>query len=92
VANLEGKRPVILVRPKYLEKAMKAGVEGDVDLDIVIGKTGRIEMLRVIRGSPLLAGAAADAVAEWRYEPILLNGKPVRIRTTVTIGFRLSRD
>jgi protein TonB len=92
VANLEGKRPLILVRPKYPETAMKAGIEGDVDLDIVIGKTGKIEMLRVIRGSPLLAGAAADAVGQWRYEPILLNGKPVRIRTTVNVGFKLSRD
>lgn len=54
VANLEGKQPVKLVRPKYPEKAMKAGVEGDVDLDVVIGKTGRIEMLRVTQARPYL--------------------------------------
>ena len=92
VAVLEHARPVRLVPPKYPETAMKAGVEGNVDLDIVIGKTGRIEMLRVTKGSPLLAGAAADAVEQWRYEPTLLNGKPVRIRTTVSISFKISRD
>jgi len=83
VAVLEHARP---------ERAMKAVVEGNVDLDIVIGKTGRIEMLRVTKGSPLLAGAAADAVEQWSYEPTLLNGKPVGIRTTVSINFKISRD
>ncbi len=38
---------------------------------------------------PDLAVAAIDAVRQWRFEPTLLNGKPVEVAMKVTIDFRL---
>jgi hypothetical protein len=41
------------------------------------------------QGDARLAQAALDAVKQWRYEPILVDGKPVEFEATVTINFKL---
>jgi periplasmic protein TonB len=38
-----------------------------------------------------LSQAAMDAAQQWRYQPYLLNGRPVEVDTTITINFTLSR-
>jgi beta-lactamase regulating signal transducer with metallopeptidase domain len=41
------------------------------------------------QGDARLAQAALDAVKQWRYEPVLVNGKPADFEATVTINFKL---
>lgn len=41
-------------------------------------------------GDARLAAAALDAVKQWRYEPILVDGKPVDFKATVTVNFKLN--
>lgn len=43
-----------------------------------------------IEGDPRLANAALEAVKQWRYLPIVREGKAVEARATVTIRFALS--
>jgi len=43
----------------------------------------------VVSGHALLAQAAIDAVRQWRYRPYLLNGKPVRMQTKITVNFKM---
>jgi hypothetical protein len=43
-----------------------------------------------IEGDARLATAALDAVKQWRYEPILMAGKPADFMATVTVRFKLS--
>ena len=43
-----------------------------------------------IEGDKRLAEAALAAVKQWRYEPILKDGKPVDFEATVTVRFKLS--
>ena len=43
-----------------------------------------------IEGDARLAAAALDAVKQWRYAPILMNGKPADFKATVTVNFRLN--
>ena len=78
-------------KPIYPHLALTARVEGTVRLQAVISREGRIEELRVLSGSPLLAGAALDAVRQWRYRPLLLNGQPVEIITEISVVFTLRR-
>jgi len=78
------------VKPIYPPLARQAGVQGEVILQAVIGKDGRIENLRVISGNPLLAKAAWDAVVQWRYRPYLLDGEPVEVETQITVNFKAS--
>ena len=75
--------------PAYPDVARKAGVEGDVVLRAYVSSDGRITDLRVLAGPPILARAAIEAVQQWRYEPIKMNGRPASVVTTLTIAFRM---
>lgn len=78
------------VKPVYPPLARQAGVQGEVILQAVIGKNGRIENLRVVSGNPMLVKAARDAVIQWRYRPYLLDGEPVEVETQITVNFKAS--
>ena len=75
------------VRPEYPVTAQEARIEGSVTLEIVVDVDGAVASIRVISGHSLLRSAATDAVGQWRYIPIHLNGQPVEAVTTVTIVF-----
>jgi protein TonB len=77
--------------PQYPIIAKSAGVQGTVVLQATISKSGTIENLRVVSGSPMLQAAAIDAVKTWRYRPYLLNQQPVEVDTTVNVVFSLQR-
>ena len=77
------------VVPDYPPIAKAAHVEGTVVLSATISKTGRIENLHVVSGSPMLTQAAVEAVAQWVYRPYLLNGQPVEVETSVSVVFKL---
>lgn len=79
------------VEPRYPEIARAARLEGAVLIKALINSEGRIEQAQVISGSPLLSGAALDAIRQWRYRPYLLNDKPVEVETEITVNFYLSR-
>jgi protein TonB len=76
-------------RPVYPPLARQARIQGTVRLEAVINKEGVIEELKVISGHPLLIPAAQAAVAQWRYEPTMLNGVPVEVITTIDVNFTL---
>ncbi len=78
------------VQPVYPAIAREARIQGTVELRAIIGKTGTIENLVVVRGHPMLAGAAVEAVRQWRYRPYLLNDQPVEVETEITVNFLLS--
>ena len=86
------KKPTKVVTPTYPESAKLAGIQGSVVLDILIGKGGEVENAKAISGPKELWSAAADAVKQWRWEPVLLNEKPIRLRTKVTVNFVLDES
>lgn len=87
--EVQAARCVACPPPPYPALARMAGVSGVVVLAAVIGRDGRVEALRVVRGPALLAGAALRAVRRWRYRPTRLNGMPVSVRTAIRVAFRL---
>jgi protein TonB len=78
------------VQPMYPPLARQARIEGAVQLRAIISKSGTIERLALESGHPMLAGAALEAVRQWRYRPYLLNDQPVEIETEITVNFLLS--
>jgi TonB family protein len=79
------------VMPIYPKDAKKAGIQGEVLLDAVIGKTGGVKNLKVVSGPRELQQSALDAVHQWIYKPFLLNGEPVEVKTTVHVIYSLSK-
>ncbi len=78
------------VQPSYPALARQARIQGAVELRAIISKTGTIENLVVVRGHPMLSGAAVEAVRQWRYRPYLLNNEPIEVETEITVNFLLS--
>jgi TonB family protein len=74
----------------YPPIAMAAHVSGQVNLQITIGIDGHVTSAKAISGPPMLIGSAQECIRQWVYEPVLMEGKPVTISTTVTIRFDLS--
>jgi protein TonB len=86
-------RPPALVHrvpPVYPVLAQNANVQGVVVLEATVGRDGEVEDVRLLNSIPLLNAAAIDAVRQWRYAPLLVNGQPVPFILTVTVTFRLS--
>jgi TonB family protein len=78
------------VQPVYPAEAKKNKVSGSVVLAATIGKDGTVEKVRVVSGPSALQRAAVEAVKQWRYQPYLLNGSPIVVKTNITVAFTLA--
>lgn len=76
---------------KYPKTSEKAGIQGRVVVQFVVAKDGSIEDTKVVRGvDPELDKEAlrvVNAMPKWK--PGMQDGKPVRVKYTVPIMFRL---
>jgi len=79
------------VPPKYPEAARKKGVQGTVKLQVVVARNGAVKSVKTVAGDKQLAKAASAAVREWRYQPTVLNGKPIEVETEVDVQFTLTK-
>jgi protein TonB len=77
------------VQPVYPAQALQMRVEGAVELQANISKTGAITGLKQLSGQNILGRAAMDAVKQWKYKPYFLNGEPVEVQTQITVNFKL---
>jgi TonB family protein len=79
------------VTPTYPKAAKLAKIQGVVKLGVVISKEGVPTDIRVV-SSPDddLTQSALEAVRQWRYKPVLLNGEPVEILTEVIVNYTLA--
>jgi len=76
------------VPPGYSAIARAYRVQGGLALRAVIDKTGSVSRVCILQA--LGAGIDDDmvtAVRQWKYQPYLLDGKPVEIQTTIRASF-----
>jgi protein TonB len=79
------------VEPKYPDLAVQSRVSALVILEAEVDVRGYVKTVKVLRGHPLFDEAAMEAVKQWRYQPLLLNGEPTGFILTVTINFNLQQ-
>lgn len=75
--------------PEYPAEAIAHGIEGDVEVDVVVDREGNVMELEPRSGDPVLTEATVAAVRAWRFRPLKLNGIPVEVLTDVRYRFRL---
>jgi TonB family protein len=75
------------VEPQYPQEAKNNHIQGDVVIEVMIDTKGNIAKLNVIKGHPVLAKAAVEAVSQWKYKPFTIQGDPVDVETTILIKF-----
>jgi TonB family protein len=62
-----------------------------VELEATISADGKVKNPRVVHGNSMLQRSAIDAVLQWRYQPAMLNGKPVESPVEIKLNFVASR-
>jgi len=79
------------VQPTYPDLAVQSRVSALVILEAEVDTRGYVRAAKILRGHPLFDEAAMEAVKQWRYQPLLLNGEPTGFVLTVTINFNLQQ-
>jgi len=78
------------VQPDYTEEARRRGVQGDVELEIVVRADGTVSNVKVVRGlGSGLDQRAVEAVRQWRFAPAKRFGTPVDVLVEVAVEFKL---
>lgn len=83
-------RPVKITRPTYPKAAFKKGIEGTVNLEIVIDREGRVSKTRVLQSVPGLDEAALECVYAWTFKPAMKDGVAVATVAHAPITFSRS--
>jgi TonB family protein len=85
------KRPVRKQDAVYPPEQKAAGVEGDVELEGIIGGEGEVIDVRILRATnESFAKAAAEAALGWVYYKPRVSGRPVCLIVPMNFEFRLS--
>ena len=81
--------PVKTVTPEYPSIARQAGIEGMVQVQVLVGTDGKVKKARVVKSdNPIFEPNALKAAMEWVFTPALQQKKPVEV--PVVIPFRFS--
>jgi len=80
------------VKPVYPAGAMAVGIEGAVTLECIVNTDGSVSDVRVTKPLySLIDEASAKALQQWRFEPAMKDGKPVRAIVEVEMTFATTR-
>lgn len=89
-SGIQPPRLLAEVKPDYTEDARRRGIEGEVVLEIVVRRDGRVGDVRVLQG--LGAGLdqqAIQAVRRWSFAAATRKGRPVDVIVEVAVEFKL---
>jgi TonB family protein len=78
----------------YSAYSKRIGEQGDVVLRLIVSESGNVEEVVLLRSSgyPRLDRAATVIGRRYRFKPLLIDGKPVKVSTNVLIKFNLKTD
>ncbi len=81
------------VEPRYPGAAQRKGVSGWVEVDFTVAVDGGVKDVSVSRADPpgVFDEAGIKAVSQWRYRPVMHNGRAVEQRARVRLRFALQQ-
>ena len=73
--------PISKVAPRYPRRARARGIQGHVLAEFCVTPSGKVDRIRIIEESPpgVFAEAATEATRQFRYEPRVVLGRPVKV-------------
>jgi len=75
--------------PDYPQMARLAHIQGKVIIRIQVDKEGRVVDEKALSGHPILIQSAMDAVKKWQYRPVIVDGQPVEVLSSVAVEFHM---
>jgi TonB family protein len=89
-SKLMQSRAVRQAPPVYPMEAKQRRIQGTVAVDATIDVNGTIREPHVVEtAGPILDHAALQCVRQWKYQPLMVNGAPVPVDTTIRVEFRM---
>lgn len=73
--------------PEYPPLAKQMRVTGEVRLDVYLNEDGTLDRIHVISGNALLAGAAQNAVKNWKFGPPTVDDRAVKAVASYSFSF-----
>jgi TonB family protein len=73
--------------PVYPKEAKDKHIKGTVILRATIAPDGKVTKIQFLSGPSELKKSAIDAVEQWRYKPVCLNGVPINVDTTISVSY-----
>ena len=89
VVGVSSLQRIEYVAPKFPASTRNRGMSGWVELEFTVRTDGSTGDVVVTNSSPrrTFDNAAMTAVRQWRYKPVIRDGKPVEQRAAVRIRF-----
>jgi TonB family protein len=78
--------------PVYPRIAKEHLISGNVEVRFRINPEGKTYDVESVKGAPVLAAAAIDAVKAWRYRPARVNGVAIDSEASANFNFRVDSD
>ena len=69
--------------------ARQLRIEGEVELEVLVGETGEVQGVQIVSGNPVLTASAAQAMKHWKFKPFMEGDKAIRVLAPVSLIFRL---
>jgi TonB family protein len=79
------------VNPQYPGIARVKQLQGMVYLLVMVGEDGKVQKVTRLRGHPVLAEAAMNAVKQWVYKPAMCPSGPTIDEVVVVVQFHMGR-
>ncbi|MDQ1639553.1 MAG: periplasmic protein TonB [Pyrinomonadaceae bacterium] len=76
-----------LPKPPYPAIARQLGIQGAVNVQVVISETGKVISAKAVSGNPALTAAAQQAALQARFSPTILGDQPVKVSGIITYNF-----
>lgn len=86
-------QPLVRIEPQYPPRAAERGLEGTCNVRFDVTPDGTPTNIRILQcSSTLFESAARRAVERWRYQPRIVDGRPVaRVGVETQFDFRLEQ-
>ena len=79
------------VSPVYPDIARRQRIAGTVSVNAIIGPDGKIRSATATSGPEVLRHPAEEAVKQWVYTPMTLNGHAIETEKQINLNFTLDR-
>jgi protein TonB len=79
------------IEPVYPPEALRERIEGWVEVDFTVTEAGAVREIEIVAAEPrgVFEAAATAAIGQWRFQPRVVNGRPVQQRSSVTLRFNV---
>jgi len=74
------------VEPEYPPEVLRAGLRGVVRCQLIVNEKGIVYEAKALVGHPWMRQPALNAVVQWKFKPLLVDGAPKPFVVVVTVS------